>query len=353
MKHLFTIHSPLTFLVAYFTAKHLNLSTEDVIFISSRYNAPVCEFKVEKSYADQNGNILNKLKNLNLLKSYDRFIDSLTNGSEFICYIELMSMYQKILITHRNCRGFNFIEEGNSAYMAYDDINDLTWEGYYRDVTFREKLFYKKSFYSSLLRVIRGYNYRTLQIPYHYMAYVNFKNLHFYCLSDNAFYNAPDSKKILLPPPESNPLIKKLAKGMILENEFIWIDGSNSRYTGLSNDYYHDAIDKAVDIMKNQHSMKKIYLKLRPGLKNSKDVYIVNKLLKENIDISILPDDINLECLFISSKNCKVFGVLSAALEYAFVFGHESYSIYSLFDKQPPTYLDRMEGFWKNIKKLN
>ncbi|MCH8567422.1 MAG: alpha-2,8-polysialyltransferase family protein [Balneolales bacterium] len=353
MKHVFTIHSSLTFLVAYFTARQLQLSNREVVFISSNYRAPECKYNVVESYADRYSSVWYKISNLNLLKNYDNYIEEITENSEFIAYVDLMSTYQRILITHSKCKGINFMEEGNSAYMAFDDLNDLTWEGYYRDVSFRETLFFKKSFYLSLLRILRGYNYRTLQIPYHYMAYVNFKDIKFYCISLNAFYNAPEQKKIILKPDQFDPLIGRLAKGVKLENEIIWIDGSNSRFTGLPEKYYYEATDKALAILKARYSPSKIYLKLRPGISDGKGVHIAEKLTEMSIKYEILPGNINLECLFIKSTNCKVVGVLTAALEYAYVFGHQAYSIYNLFEKQPPTFFDRMEGFWKNVKKLN
>jgi hypothetical protein len=43
---------------------------------------------------------------------------------------------------------------------------------------------------------------------------------------------------------------------------------------------------------------------------------------------------------------------MTSVLEYAHVFGHKTYSIYGLFEKQPPTFFDRMIGFWENIENL-
>jgi hypothetical protein len=45
-----------------------------------------------------------------------------------------------------------------------------------------------------------------------------------------------------------------------------------------------------------------------------------------------MPNDLILEAFFMQSNNCKIIGVLTAALEYAHVFGHEVYSIYGLFE---------------------
>lgn len=313
---------------------------------------PIDTYKVIKSFAERYCSILDKLVHWNIPVNHDKYIEDAIGDNKFIAYIDLMSVYQRILITHKNCEEFHFIEEGNSAYMAEDDLDDLTWEGVFRGISYRQKCF-TKSFYQSLLRVIRGYNYRLMQVPYHYMAYVNFDELKFYCFSDNAFYNAPENKKVYVEPSSEDLMIQSLAKGLSLSNKIIWIDGSNGRFTGLDESYYHRAIKLAIDRLKTKYAVEhKVYVKLRLGIINKADNYLVSALMDAGFDVEILPGDINLECLFITSTNCKVVGVLTAALEYAHVFGHKSYTIYSLFEKQPPTYFDRMDGYWNNIKKL-
>lgn len=354
MKHIFTIHSSLTFLVAYSVIKYLKIDKDDVLIISSSYTVPTDTYKVVKSFAEKYNSVFNKILNWNIPLSHDKYVEEAIGDEKFIAYIDLMSVYQRILITHKNCEEFHFIEEGNSAYMAEDDIDDLTWEGVFRGITFRQKYF-SKSFYQSLLRVLRGYNYRLLQLPYHYMAYVNIKNIKFYCFSNNAFYNAPNSKKIKIQPHVDDPLITYLANNLSLDNDIIWIDGSNSRYTGLPESYYHDAIKRAVLKLKNDlkyKNKKRIYLKLRPGLTNIGDNFLYSELIKNGFEVNVLPRKINLECLFLCSNNCVVIGVLTAALEYAHAFGHKSVSIYNLFEHRPETFFDRMPGFISHLHNL-
>jgi hypothetical protein len=137
-----------------------------------------------------------------------------------------------------------------------------------------------------------------------------------------------------------------------LENEIIWIDGSNARYTRLDESYYYKAIDDALQRLQQEMELSSIYVKLRPGLKDIDNNYLVAAIKRMGWRVNVLPDDMILECLFMTSRNCIVIGNLTAALEYAHVFGHKAYSIYSLFEKQAPTFLDRMEGFWKNVKSF-
>lgn len=347
MKHLFTIHSPLTFLVAYSVVEHLQLNKEEVVFISSNYKVPIAEFRAVPSFQDLNKTWYQKIKEFNVPKYHDRYINKITGGEDFIAYVDLMSYYQKILITQKQCVQFHFLEEGNSAYQEFDDLTDITWNE--RAMPYRTSRLNVKS----LIRILRGFNLRLLALPYIYSAYANIKGIRFFAFSRNAFYNISEEKRILLKPNPSNPEIRKMSGMPGLSDEVIWIDGSNSRYTGLSEEYYYRAIQKAIDKLKAAGIIqKKVYVKLRPGLVDYSKNKLVKILQNNKLEVLVLPDKMNLECFFIISKNCHVIGTLTAALEYAYVFGHKAYSIYSLFEKQPPTFFDRMTGFWKNVERL-
>jgi hypothetical protein len=349
MKHIFTIHSHVTFLVAYSTIEHLGLNREDVILLSSKYKVLIDGFNVKPSYQTKHQKLWDKLFTFNAPLSHDKYINQLTGGSDFVAYVDLMSYYQKVLVTHPKCREFHFIEEGNGAYQEVDDLVDITWPE--RQMHYRIKSYFSFDFYRSLIRVIRGYNLRLLSIPYNYMAFVNLANLKFYCFSGNSYFNAPIEKKVILRP-KPNDEIQKMALGVALENEIIWIDGSNGRYTGLPESYYHQAIDKAIGILKSRGIYKKrIFIKLRPG-ENLEKNYLFKAISMSGAEVEVLPDYTVLEALFVTSKDCMVIGNLSAALEYAHCFGHKTYSIYSLFEKTAPTFFDRMTGFWQNTEML-
>lgn len=350
MKHLFTIHSPLTFLVAYATIEHLGLKREDVILLSQKYRVPVDGFRVEPAFQDKYSSFWSRLSKFNVPVHYDRYIDELTGSQPFTAYVDLMSYYQKILVTHERCQAFHFMEEGNSAYQVIDDLTDLSWAD--RADDYRVSSITSKTSLKAIVRTLRGYNLRLLSIPYHYMCYSNFKDLKYFVFSENAFYNAPREKKVILRPDGDQPAMQEMAK-VNLVDEVVWIDGSNGRYTGLSESYYHRAIDKAIIKLKAEGVLKqRVYAKLRPGITNLEDNYLVSTLKKAQLEVEVLPDGMVLESFFITSHNCVVIGTLTAALEYAHAFGHQALSIYGLFEKRPPTFFDRMDGFWRNVKLL-
>lgn len=352
MKHIFTIHSPITFLVSYAVIVHFKLKRQDVILLTrSNYKPPVEGFIVKKDLAELENSFISKLRNMNFPHAYDKYIKSICEGDNYTAYVDLMSYYQKILVTNSACKAFHFIEEGNSTYQTTDDLTDLTWSE--RSDNYRFSGAFSASRLKAIVRVLRGYSLRLLSIPYHYQAYANFINLNYYCLSDNAFYNAPQAKKVILNIDSDSSDIKKMSASESLNNELIWIDGSAASFTNLPQNVYYEAIDKAVKkLIIDGKLPQHVYVKLRPGIKDSDDNYLVLCLKKNNRNVTLLPDQTVLEALFIVSSNCTVVGNLSTALEYAHVFGHKAYSIYSLFEKQPPTFFDRMDGFWKNVEKL-
>jgi hypothetical protein len=147
--------------------------------------------------------------------------------------------------------------------------------------------------------------------------------------------------------------IKKLAKNIQLNQKVIWIDGSGKSFTGLPDEYYHEALITGLeDFLKNGIIENEIYLKLKPGIKDPTENFLYHTLSKAGIKVHLLPDDIILECVFAISKDCTVIGNLSAALEYAHVFGHKAYSVYGKYKEQPKTYYDKMPGFWENVMKI-
>ena len=349
MKHIFSVHSPITFLVAYASIKHLELKKEDVLILSSTYKVLIDDYKVIPSFFEtRNNTLFQKLKYFNFPKSHDQYMDLYLNGQDFIAYIDLMSYPQKVLVTHHQCKAFHFIEEGNSAYQSNDDLQDISWPE--RKSNWRGKGVLD---FKSWVRVLRGYNLRLLSLPYIYSAYANMENIKFFAFSENAYYNVSSSKRILVKPPKEDANINKLAGGHFLNNATIWLDGSNGKFTGLEESYYYDAIKKAIPLLKEKGIIKdKVYAKLRPDIKDISTNKLVSILRENGLDVEVMPNDMIIEAFLIQSANCKIIGVMTSVLEYAHVFGHEAYSIYGLFEKQPPTFFDRMTGFWQNIENL-
>lgn len=353
MKHVFTVHSPITFLAAYATIKHLKINKIDVIVISSSYKVPIEDYKVIPSFVEaRNKTALQKLRYFNVPRSFDAYLDSHLQGEDFIAYIDLMSYYQKILVTHKQCQEFHFIEEGNSSYANSNDLETLTWDKRQNKLRVNTQVSYISNLLNGLKWASRGYTNRFLALPYAYDNYHNIKGIKYFTFSAKAFPLVESSQKRVLKF-ENDHGINQLSKGLSYEDALIWVDGANERFTGLDLSYYHEAIDLAINKLGKKLYNKRVVIKLRPGLKEYSKNYLFNALKKANVEVEVMRDDIVLEAVFLNSKNCTVLGNLSSALFYASIFGHQSYSIYSLYSKKVKTIFDDMPGFWENINNLN
>ena len=351
MKHVFSVHSPITFLAAHAVIEQLDLPLEDVIILTNGYTIPTKKYNTFPFLSNINNRWYKKLLNLNHPVLQDQYLERLLKGDDFTAYLDLMSYHQRELITHTKCRGFHFIEEGNSSYRDRDDLEDLTWDKRtqaYRISGFSSRL---KEAFLALKWVLRGYSHRLLSIPYSFSAYAHFVDTTFYCFSDLAFPTIPDAKKKILRLNPSQEL-DALAGGQKISDAIIWVDGSNSRFTGLPESYYQKAIDNAIRLLGERLHQHVVYVKLRPGLTDYSSNYLYQQLVNNGCEVRVLPDKLILECLFLNSDNCDVIGNLSSALFYASVFGHRAFSIYSLYEKEVPTIFDNMPGYWSKVEKL-
>jgi len=351
MKHVFTIHSPITFLAAHAVIENLELPIDDVIIFSNGYKVPLNTYSIFPFLANRNTTYSKKLKNLITPKAEDNYISLHTNEEAFIAYIDLMSFFQKVLISHENCKSFNFIEEGNSSYLIRNDLDTLTWDK--RNEKFRVYGFksYIKNIFSSTKWAFRGYTNRFLALPYSYDSYQFIDEINYFTFSKNGFPLVASQKRKVLQIQKSNALLE-MSKSLFYRDIVIWVDGSNSKFTDLPETIYNKAIDKAIHKLKNSLTSKKIVIKLRPGIENLSTNYLYAKLNSCGYHLEVMRNDIVLEAVLINSKNCIVVGNLSSALFYASIFGHEAYSIYGLYDQKVKTIFDDMPGYWEHVKKI-
>lgn len=351
MKHVFSVHSPITFLVAHAVIEHLNLELHDIIILANNYDVPLKKYNVYPSLSSLNWSKTTKLLKMNMPVREDKYISEVTGGEEFVAYIDVMSYHQRVVITHPLCKSFNFIEEGNASYRDYDELEDLTWDKRLFSYRLTSRLERLNEVIRAVRWAMRGYSHRLVSVPYSIYSYAFFNNIVFYGLSDLAFPRIPSVKKetIKLKPSLD---IKKLGANFSVQNSVIWVDGSNSRITGLPEEIYERAIDIAIEKLKPEMSHREVYVKLRPGTKDFAGNYLYSRLRQCGFRPKIMPDNLVIECAFILSKNCIVIGNLSSALFYASIYGHKAYSIYSLYEKRVATVFDNMAGYWKEVEKL-
>jgi len=346
MKHLFTVHSPITYYCSLEIIRFHKLPEKDVIIIAADYKIPFPVVKVVRAFHESETGILSKFRRFNFVKHYDRFIAELVDESPFVAYVDLLHYYQKILVTHPLCQRFNFMEEGTASYMQPKSLEDLTrieLNTQFRADSFRET-------WRGVIRVCRGYSLRLLALPYFANAYAFMDNVNYYGFSQEIFPGVNESKKIVL-----NPDVKEnsLNGNGQISNSIILIEESFFHAYRISNDKsveIHNASTKEIGRLRVKHRGK-IFIKLRPN-QNSEDSLWIPALKHENIEYEILSDKIILEQQLISSTNCTLFGTVSSLLYYGAIFGHKSYSNYGLLGLDSIALFDAIDFYWNRVDKL-
>lgn len=346
MKHIFTVHSPITFLTAISIIKKNKLAEDDIIIFSTNYEPPSSLPYLKKSFESINKNILIKIFNWNTPKEYDRYIDSfLEKDEKFIAYVDLMHMYQRILITNKRCKSFSFIEEGTASYILPNTIEDI---GYIHKK--------KSDRYNSIKEIIldirlflRGYNSKLISMAYTPQSYNEIAD-HFYCFSKYAFPRVDENKKeiINLKTIEFKDFFINIP---ILNHDIIWIEESFTYVYNIPEIQYEIAIKETIKKIGNLFKDKTIYLKKRPKQETRNS--LVYKILSENgYEIKILDDKIILEVLLLKSNNCFLVGNVSSLLFYGNLFGHKSYSMYDCINYKPNTAFENLNFYWDSVEKI-
>lgn len=354
MKHVFSVHSPITFLMAHACVQYLKLDKQDVfIFTAVNYKVPIVDYQVIPCFkTNKRKSLFQKIKNFNVLNTYDKYLSEHIGDQNFIAYVDIMSYYQKMLITNKQCSGFHFIEEGNLSYINKNDLETLSWDTRHMSFRINNNKALVKNIAKSLMWAISGYTQRFLSLPYAYDNYMYIKDIKYFSFNEACYPLVSPDKKIPIKL-ERDGIIEQLSKGLRYIDTIIWIDGANEKFTGLELSYYYQAIDKAIKLLPKYNSSKNVIVKLRPGITDMKENYLYSALVKNNYEVEVMRDDIVLETVFINSEKCMIIGNLSSALFYASIFGHTSYSIYSLYSKKVPTIFDNLPGYWERINFLN
>ncbi|MEL6655590.1 MAG: polysialyltransferase family glycosyltransferase [Bacteroidota bacterium] len=353
--HVFTVHSPITFLAAHAIVQQLQIPVEHVVILSDNYHVPIDKYRVYPYLDNLNRKWYQILRRLNTPLNEDHYLDKILGGRSFVAYIDLMSYHQAILVTHPKCLSFNFFEEGAFSYRTGDTMASLAWDWYFKKYPYRVSGFANrlKHIFLAMKWAARGYSQRLLAVPYSYNAYAFVEGVNYYGFSDQTFPDIPPAKKHVLQLSENSPDIDQLAAGIKLEQTFIWVDGARGKFTRVPDSYYHRAIDKAIDLFRSELQERGVYVKLRPGKKDLTNNYLYQTLCKQGFDVQVLPDELVLECVFINAKDCVVIGNVSPALLYAKAMGgHRAYTIYSLYEKREETELDHLPGFWSMVEAL-
>lgn len=353
MKYIFTIHSHITFLSALSVVEYEKLEKKQVTFICSSYKPQLkknSEINIIKSFdeLESSYNILKRISNFNYGVGVDKYIKKIISEDEFIAYIDLMSVFNRFLVTNRQCKQFHFIEEGIVNYGDFDsfriftiDIDRFSWR-----ISFKKNL---KEILLSLYRILRGRSIKILNLPIHPNSYAFFKGVNYYGFSEFTYPNIPKNKKKITP----FSLIKKELQ-IDIEQEVnfnevnIWIGDTICSLYKVSMEHYKNALDKLF-LKTSTKNNNKIFIKYR-GTESMEERKILESTLEENnFNVDFLSKDVIVESLFMNYKNLTIYGNGSSLLIYAKIMEHK---VHSIFPYIPDIYNIPLATDFKSIEKL-
>ena len=346
MKHIFTVHSPITFFCAQSVILFEKLQKEDVIFYYADYK-PVSDLgQVVPSFQEKNKSLWKKVQTFNLVKATDSYLNEICGGDEITAYIDLVHYHQKILITHENCRAFHFIEEGTASYIAADDLPELTR---IEKETFRIRN--TTEIFRNVFRLLRGFNLKILALPYFANAFMHFSQMKFYTFSEFCYPGVPFNQKIILDPKSMVFRGNTLEVAAGVSGKIILIEESFFRVFKISEEESERVHYESLLVIANRYPGREIVVKLRPN-QSKLNSYWIKALKQQGITYELNDSNLPLEEQLIKANNCLLFGTVSSLLFYGSIYGHESYSNYPKLSVLPRSSFAGADYYWENVKEL-
>lgn len=360
MKHIFLVHSPITFLSSVSVINGLNVDAADAIIIffelkkipskNKVYTAvSIDDFFPKKTSVKK---IYYYFRYFNVISRIDKIINAVTNNEKFTAYVPVMLFASKALVTNSNCVGFNFIEEGLADYWKEETLNSITainsGEPWRSSVLKNTKLVA-----SQLSEVLRGYNFKLQALPFSYSCYQAFKNVFYYGLSKDSFPLVSTEKKIIIPFNKEN-FSQIESHNIALSNKTIWIGDGAVIQNNLNEKIYLQGIEKGCIGFLQDQNINNIFIKFHRDEPAQLRQKVKDIFAKHNISFQIIPDEVILELILFESTNTTLIGIFSSLLYYAAIMNHPVYSIYNFVSQEyAKLFVNRDFNFyWDKVKLI-
>lgn len=343
MKHVFFVHSHITYLASLSVICHLRLSLNDVIIVSSSYIR-------EKPLKVININNYNGRRLLDKCKNYfypyrrtDTFVKKAINDGNYTLYIGWNNIDQRYLMTHPKCKGINFIEEGLSAYWNNMTIKEIIFQ---RNPNQRIRSTFSLSGLIERVRdaltIFRGYNSAIQSIPNQYFQFCSDESINYYGFDKSSFWLVNRNKHVM----NISDLIKRFNfNEQALPNKSIVYISDYNASSHSSLEEYTQELDSLINYLK-ANSIEKVFVKWHYKCNQIMSDKLTKYLKKKyNGIVEILPTSVVMEIVFLKSKFLTVLGNTSSLLFYASIMGHDTLSFASSKN------LD-FKVFWEKIKLI-
>lgn len=327
MKHIFIIHSPITYLSSLGVLLKENFDLNDVLFISRGFNIEgpikinIVDISLKKGFSIRG-------LNHNLKLFYDRgyhlnnTINNFVKDEKFIAYVSVFNYLERYTVVHPNCVNFNFIEEGVESYHTSHSLSHYA-------TSFRGKFYFRKGFIGLIDRIKEsistfGRTEAITTIPIFSIAYRHDQSKKFYCYSKEA-YPFVENKIIL----NFNSIKNKFYPTLDFSNydnisgHSIWIGNCN---IFENNQLYEDFLNTYLLKYIKKEGVNKLLIRFHPRETKKQRLVLTKFLIKNEIDFHIIPDETIMELLLLNFPKTICVGFNTSLLLYSSYMGHKSIS---------------------------
>lgn len=295
MKHIFYIHSYITYFVSIQVIKLHNFKPEQCVFLYGRGFKPkqqsikVTEHVSPFSHYPTNTFALERKfwKTWEKLRHFDAFVRKITGGDLFHLYTNQTGIdFIRLLKENRSCTGFSILEEGLYSYYTLDQLNSELCPPLGRP--------------SLIYRILHFLNF-TGRLPCN-KIYLDPTYDTVYGISDEAFPTYP--RRTILPFP-----FEKVTEAQGEKETNILVFDSFMEYGVIKGSVFEKALDKTFDYLKKE-GVKEVYIKYHPEQYTS-TTYLNNArslISKYKVDLTIheLEREASLEIIASDKTNPRV-----------------------------------------------
>lgn len=299
MKHIFVVHSGITFMSTLGVIMKEKIDFNEVIILKDR------NYIIDESY---NFNILdishlsNLFKGINVssvcklpskIRLIDNYIFENICEESYVMYIpQVQSMFYQVLITNKFCINYNFIEEGLANYKCFLYSNPSV------NLSATQQLL--KFLFNKFSRRV--------------MVYPNFLGVYDKLIVNPKYYLFSDKINIKDLNIVKIDFFNNNIKDVCLDKSAFFVCSPLVEMKILNLSEFM----KLLDLIKNkflQHSIRSFYIKFHPSQNNEIKELIIECFKLFNI--KILEDDFSIEQLVLNRSDISIFGIESSVLYYS------------------------------------
>ena len=333
MKHVFVIHSNITYLAVLGVMIKENIHQEDVVIVSQMYEREV-PIKCHRFKQIPLGKLLlHPFSIFSEVKRIDSYVESLVHHEKYIVYVEALYPFHSVIATNKLCVRINFIEEGFSAYpntMSFDSHTMNYDKSSFRYLSLKDR-------FRDLYSLMKGYPIRLHAIPSFFNAYYDNSQITFYGFGEDAFNGVSNKVQISLRDVKDNFQWESL---LLLKDVDIWLGTNCCTRENYPIEKYLAAIHKGMIQTMKEKNRKRVLIKFHPVESEESKKTTIALFENNDIEVQIIPNDVILELELFNADNIRIYAIDTSILIYASFLGISCTSLlYLLEDFSLPSLL--------------